>query len=374
MNRTGASALPPLLLLLLALAHWGCASSRTRVATRPPGQFSHFIGLTNFSRFARTRADHGDTILLSPEIRSPSAWNQLIVSWNAAAPAKTFLKLEAAASIDGRTTAFYTLGQWSPDDTLFPRTSVRGQRDADGRVETDTLQLNRPAGTLRLRITLGGANGTLPVLKFLGLCTSDTRTPAVIRPPNRAAWGRIIDIPERSQHGYPDARGWCSPASLAMVLAHWAEVLHRPEINLTVPQTAAAVYDRDFAGTGNWPFNAAFAGSFPGMRGYVTRFDDLSEVEDWIAAGIPVILSARWDLLEPGRPLDSDGHLLVCIGFTDQGDVVVNEPATHLVRGETVRRIYRRANVIRAWLKSHDTVYLVYPEGAAIPRNRFGHW
>jgi len=374
MNRTSASALPPLLLLLSALTLWGCASSRTHVSIRPYGQSSQFFGLTNFSQFARSRADHGDTVLLSPEIRSRSAWTELIVSWNADAPPKTFLKLEAAASIAGRSTTFYNLGQWSPDDTLFPRTSVHGQDDTDGRVETDTLKLNLPADAVRLRITLGGTNGTLPAIKFLGVCCSAPRARAVTHPPNRAAWGKVLDIPERSQHGYPDARGWCSPASLAMVLAHWAEVLHQPVLSPSVPQVAAAVYDRDYASTGNWPFNTAFAGSFGGMRSYVTRFDDLSEVEAWIAAGIPVILSARWDLLEPGRPLDSDGHLLVCIGFTEQGDVVVNEPATHLVRGETVRRVYRRENVTRAWRKSHNTVYLVYPESAAIPRNQFGHW
>jgi hypothetical protein len=145
-------------------------------------------------------------------------------------------------------------------------------------------------------------------------------------------------------------------------------------MNLTVPEVAAAVYDAEFRGTGNWSFNAAFAGSFPGMRSYVTRLDDLSEVEDWIAAGIPVILSARWDLLKPGRPLDTAGHLVVCIGFTETGDVVINDPATRVEKGESVRRVYRREDVIRSWAKSHNTVYLVFPESARIPKDRFGHW
>lgn len=364
---------PWLLLSALALAFWGCTSGCTSVTVAPPRPFSQFIGLTNFSAFLRTRADPGETVLLSPEIRSAMPWNQLIVSWNADAPPNTFLRLEAAAAIAGRPTAYYNLGQWSPDGR-FPRTSVRGQQDANGRVDTDTLKLNEPADTVRLRITLGGASGVLPALKSLGLCASAPRPPAIARPPHRAAWGKLVATPERSQHGYPEARGWCSPAALSMVLAHWAEVLHRPEMNLPVPQVAAAVYDRAFAGTGNWPFNTAFAGSFRGMRAYVTRFDDLSEVEDWIAAGIPVILSAPWDLLEPGRPPDSAGHLIVCVGFTGRGDVVVNDPAARLDRGETVRRIYRRQNVIRAWSKSLNTVYLIYPENAPIPRNSFGHW
>ena len=106
----------------------------------------------------------------------------------------------------------------------------------------------------------------------------------------------------------------------------------------------------------------------------VTRFDDLSEVEDWITAGIPVILSARWDWLLPGRPVDNDGHLIVCIGFTENGDVVINDPATRLGLGESVRRIYKREGVIHSWTKSHNAVYLVYPDDAKIPRNTLGHW
>src|SRR5262249_13050241 len=149
-------------------------------------------------------------------------------------------------------------------------------------------------------------------LRFIGLCFANTAVTNAVRPSNHEAWGKTISTPERSQHGYPGEKGWCSPTSLSMVLARWAGELRRPEMELTVPQVAAQVYDKGFGGTGNWPFNTAFAGSFPGIRAYVTRFDDISEVEDWIAAGIPVILSARWDWLLPGRPVDKDGHLIVC--------------------------------------------------------------
>jgi hypothetical protein len=318
--------------------------------------------------------ENGETILLSPTIPSRIAWNELIVSWNADAPAGTFVKIEARAKLPDHPTKFYTLGNWSPDNKIFPRTSVRGQKDADGNVDTDTLILKQFANAAQIRVTLGGTNGALPSLKFLGLSFSATKVLAAARPPNHAAWGKIISTPEHSQHGYPNEKGWCSPTSLSMVLARWAEILQRPEMDLTVPQVAAAVYDKSFDGTGNWPFNTAFAGSFRGMRSYVTRLDDLAEVEDWIAAGIPVILSARWDWLQPGRPPDTDGHLIVCIGFTKDGDVVINDPATRLDRGESVRHIYKRADVIHSWTKSHNAVYLVYPVGEKIPADRFGHW
>ncbi len=361
------------------LAMAGCVSSvvlpaRESAAAGSNAGFSNFVGLEDFSGFTRSRNADGQEILLSPEINSHIPWNELIVSWNAKAPTGTFLRIDASAHLSNRQTGFYTLGNWSPDGKLFPRVSVRGQKDSDGEVHTDTLIMNQPASAVQIRVTLGGANGAMPTLKFLGLSFSNTKIATASRPPDHAAWGKIISTPERSQHGYPNEQGWCSPTSLSMTLARWADVLHRPEMNLTVPEVAVAVYDPEFRGTGNWSFNAAFAGSFPGMRSYITRLDDLAEVEDWIAAGIPVILSARWDLLKPGRPLDTAGHLVVCIGFTETGDVVLNDPATRLEKGESVRRVYRREDVIRSWAKSHNTVYLVFPESARIPKDRFGHW
>jgi hypothetical protein len=357
------------LVLLVAAIGAGCKSASHSIKS----SFSYFAGQKNFSNYVHSSASSGE-ILLSPEIKSRIPWNELVVSWNTTAPAGTFVKIEACAIVPWKKTKFYTLANWSPDNKTFPRTSVRGQKNADGNVDTDTLILNEPAKAAQIRVTLGGTNGVQPTLKFLSLSFSNTKVPPVTRPPNRAAWGKIITTPEHSQFGYPNEKGWCSPTSLSMVLSRWSDVMRRPEMDLNVPEVAKKVYDQGFAGTGNWPFNTAFAGSFRGMRSYVTRLDDLSEVEDWIAAGIPVILSARWDWLLPGRPPDNDGHLIVCIGFTETGDVVINDPATRLEKQESVRRIYKRDDVIHSWTKSHNAVYLIYPESAQIPANRFGQW
>ncbi len=361
----------PNVAFLLSLALFlGC---RTAPVPVKPG-FSHFVGLDQFSAFSRSQNEHGETILLSPEIKSGIPWNELILYWNAQAPAGSFLKVEASAISAGHATKFYQLGDWSADNKAFPRSSVRNQKDADGSVRTDTLALTQLADAVQIRVTLGGTDGAQTTLKFLGASFSNTRVPAASMPPNRAAWGKIVSTPERTQHGYPGASGWCSPTSLSMALARWADILNRPEMKLSVPQVADAVYDASYDGTGNWAFNTAFAGSFGDMRSYVTRFDDLAEVEEWIAAGIPVILSARWDWLQPGRPLDAAGHLIVCIGFTETGDVIINDPAAHLDRGQTVRQIYKREDVLRSWSHSHHAVYLLYPTTAKLPANRYGHW
>ena len=249
----------------------GCNS----IGRNTGNNFSYFTAVKNFSTFTESQNQKGETVLLSPEIKSRIRWNQLVVSWNASLPSGTFLNVEASAISSGAQTKFYTLGNWFLENKMFPRASVRGQNDADGTVDTDTLVLHGLADSAQIRVTLGGTNSRPPLLKFLGLSFANTTVATTVRRPNRAAWGKIISTPERSQHGYPDEKGWCSPTSLSMVLSRWAQVLHRPEMDLTVPQVAAAVYDNDFAGTGNWPFNTAFAGSFDGMRGYVTRFDDI---------------------------------------------------------------------------------------------------
>jgi hypothetical protein len=340
----------------------------------PHAAYSHFTALTDFSKFERKQNSDGQVVLLSPKIKSPIEWDQLVLSWNAQAAPGTFLIAEARAFQSRHATKFYSWGVWSPDNQAFLRKSVSSQKDSDGEVRVDTLALNRPAGAVQIRVTLGGTNGSLPRLKFLGVSFCHTKIIPSPLEPNRAAWGKTIATPERSQRSYAGGNGWCSPTSLSMVLARWGAESNRPDWKVDAPETAAGVFDGEFKfHTGNWSFNTAFAGGFEGMRAYVTRFSDISELEDWVAAGIPLVISARWDLLQDGRPDDFNGHLSVCRGFTENGDVIINDPWTDLAV-ESVRHIYKRENVLRAWKTSHNTVYLVYPENVKLPTDRFGHW
>jgi hypothetical protein len=64
----------------------------------------------------------------------------------------------------------------------------------------------------------------------------------------------------------------------------------------------------------------------------------------------------------------------VCVGFTDKGDVVANDPGTSARGSVRARRVYGREKVADAWKKSKNAVYLIYPEATQIPANRLGHW
>src|SRR4030095_1292572 len=125
---------------------------------------------------------------------------------------------------------------WSEQSTVFQRESVLNQKDEDGDVKTDTLVLSRPAHSVQLRLTVGGGDRSRARLKFVGLSFfSATAKPAPMQP-NYSAWGKAIDVPQRSQLAYEGGRGWCSPTCLSMVLGHWARGFECPGLNVAVPE------------------------------------------------------------------------------------------------------------------------------------------
>ena len=128
-----------------------------------------------------------------------------------------------------------------------------------------------------------------------------------------------------------------------------------------VDHAARMTYDYSYDGTGTWPFNTAYAAQHAG-HAFVTRFKSLVGVERFIKAGIPVITSLRFAKGElhnvpPATANGSNGHLMVVVGFTAAGDVVVNDPAADTRRG--VRRVYDRGEFENAWLKR-------YPQGGSM--------
>lgn len=329
-----------------------------------------FIAFKSFGTFKKSPGQQpGEIILTSREIHSRIAWDELIASWNVEIPASAYLKIEARAVYPDRTTKWYGLGLWSGDPALHPRESVRRQKDADGDVDTDTLILREPTKRFQVRLTMKGTGRERPKLKFLGLSLTDTGAQRKPLPPNRAAWGRTLDVPERSQMAYENGGVLCSPTTVSMMLAHWSRVLKRPSLDRDVPEIVTGVHDPKWGGTGNWVFNTAYAGALPGMRAYTTRLTDVAELEDWIARGIPVGLSLCYNRLR-GKGREPSGHLVVCVGFTATGDVVVNDPGT----SKNVRKVFPRANLVDAWAHSKNAAYFIYPEKVRLPKDRFGHW
>jgi hypothetical protein len=162
----------------------------------------------------------------------------------------------------------------------------------------------------------------------------------------------ILDVPPRSQYVRDDKRGWCSPASLAMIHAYHG-------IDVPVEETARAVFDRSYNGTGNWTFNVAYSGSL-GLRAVVAYLQNLDHAQRLIERNLPIAISYSWREGElPGAPLEhSDGHLAVLCGFTANGDCAINDPAA-----PNVRVVYPRRAIEAIWQRADGVAYVVAPNG-----------
>ncbi|PTX58907.1 peptidase C39-like protein [Melghirimyces profundicolus] len=295
------------------------------------------------------------------------SFEEAIASWQAVTPKGTWMEVELKARTKKGWTKWYSMGVWHEHDQPFQRHSVRGQGDRDGYVAVDTLKLKKSATAVRARVTLFTEDlSQTPVLRSYGIAFSKGKDKPG-RVPSRGATP-ALDVPMRSQMVYPDGgEVWCSPTSTSMVMAYWANVTGNRDWDQRVPEVVEGVWDYVYDGGGNWPFNTAYAAS-KGLEGKVVRLSSLAEVERWVRAEVPVIISLGYKEGElTGSPIPSSpGHLLVIRGFDDKGNVLTNDPAGP--SNESVRITYDRGEMERLWLEhSNGTVYLIHPRGWKTP-------
>ena len=307
----------------------------------------------------------------SPEITTAFDYKEAIASWNASTPTGTWVEVQFRTRYGTRWSKWYVLGIWASDDSTIRRHSVQSQGDSDGFVAVDTFissAKKATTNTFQLKFRLFSADTiSTPSVRNASIAYS-TSAPksASVSAGNPALWDTLINVPECSQMVYPDGgEVWCSPTSTSMVLAYLDG--YSGECEPRVRAAVDGVFDWIYDGHGNWPFNTAYASTF-GYEGYAARFTSLARAEEYIAAGIPVIMSIAWDKKElTGANIDStNGHLLVLVGFDASGNPIVNDPAAPT--NESVQRTYLRSEFEPLWLEaSGGTVYLIYPQEAAVP-------
>jgi hypothetical protein len=335
------------------------------------------------------RAYHGTTYDLGSWTSAPVtpgfAFTQLVSSWSASTPKNSWVEVRVRVTSGPARSHWMVLGRWASSDKHVRRTSVPGQSDPLGHVDVDTWKAASAADSYQLQVRLmrrSGAASAPPTVSSLGAMTSalPSTVPAVSAP--GAASGVVLDVPrysqmvhrgEFSQYG-GGGEAWCSPTSTAMVLGYYGRLPAPSSYSWVGPRTdpwvdavARGTYDTAYEGTGNWPFNTAYASS-RGLSAFVTRLRSLSEVETLVAAGIPVIVSVSFPAGGLyGAPISSTaGHLLVIVGFTATGDVVVNDPAASSASG--VRRTYDRAQLESVWLGgSGGTAYVIHDAAHPLP-------
>lgn len=381
---------------------WTSAPDFARGASegvRPDGPgaitIAHTVGTTSYTDPYGAGTKNWDYARwTSPTVPVGFGATQLVASWTADTPHGTWLQVEMRGHTGaGADTKWYVMGRWAKDDPGLGgdinRTTVPGQADDNGNVDIDTFIAKNALTSYQLRVTLYRAPGehVRPTLRSVGAMASavpDRKTVPVS--PLGGAEGIELSVPPYSQNihsgQYPEYDGggeaWCSPTSTSMVVAYWKHGPSREDMSWIDPSyadpqvdyAARSTYDYNYEGTGNWPFNPAYAGRF-GLNGFVTRLRSVNEIEQFIKAGIPVVTSQSFKADElPGAGYSTNGHLFVIVGFTAEGDPIINDPASS--SDAVVRNVYPRANFENVWQRSSSSggiVYIMYPPGHKLPKN-----
>ncbi|TIC88450.1 peptidase C39 family protein [Nocardioides sp. GY 10113] len=329
----------------------------------------------------------------SPWIAPGFSFTELIASWSAATPGASWIEVRVrgrSAGTGGSRTSWDVLGRWARGDKRIQRSSVSGQTDDGTSVAVDTWRTTGLA-SYQLRVVLlrgagGGARPSLDLTTAMASALPSTAGATSTPGPGR---GIVLPVPRYSQMvhtgHYPEWGGggeaWCSPTSTSMVLGYY-DALPRPRTyrwvagehtDPWVDHAARMTYDHTYDGTGNWPFTTAYAAPLAG-KAFVTRLRSLREAERFIAAGIPLVVSVAFGRGElDGTPISaSNGHLLVISGFRQNGDVVVNDPASSTRAG--VRRTYGRDQFEKVWLEaSGGLAYVIHDQAHPLPSSP-GNW
>ncbi|PBC81237.1 Peptidase_C39 like family protein [Streptomyces sp. 2112.3] len=313
----------------------------------------------------------------SPVHRLPVPATEVVASWNAHTPPGTWIAVELRGTYtDGGRTPWYVMGRWTAGDgdADIRRTSVDGQKDGKSSISTDTFAIDTPASGLRLtsyelRVTLcrrpGG--GATPTVWRLGAMGSDLPDRFEVPASTPRLVGRELTVPRYSQEihkgQYPEydngGEAWCSPTSSQMIVEYWGRKPTRQQLSWVNPDyadpqvchAARYTFDYQYDGCGNWPFNAAYAATYRDLQSLVTRLSSLTDAERLIHAGIPVITSQSFLKTElDGAGYGTAGHLMTIVGFTKDGDVIANDPASP--DDAAVRHVYRRRQFENVWLRT----------------------
>lgn len=325
-------------------------------------------------------ADKKGTVWRSSWVSTPQPSTAMLPSWNATRmKSGTWLKIHVRVASGSAVSRWKTVAEWRHALAGGKRRTYGQQADSLAHLDTDIIRARSGQTFTRWQIQVNikrkSTTRKSPILRSVAGVSSTYVTKSART--SRTTMTKTVDlaVPAYSQmlHSghYPQYGGggqaWCSPTSTAMVLRYWGRgptaknYRWAKGVDPWVDYAARFTFDSSYNGTGTWPFNTAYASRY-GTDAVVHRLGNLAHVEAYIKQGVPVIASIAFGRGKlTGSPISATpGHLVVIRGFTDQGHVIVNDPAGRL-NGD-VRRTYKREQFEKAWLGgSGGVVYIIAP-------------
>jgi hypothetical protein len=335
---------------------------------------AQIILVKNENKYAKVGVYTSDIIHTLP-------FQYLILSWNADTPEKTSINIEAQVLVDKVEPKLWSnwlsFGTWCSGSGRSSA-SKTDNIDEFSYVDTDTLKLKASNGetakAVRYRVTLTTSDSKVtPAVKLIAGTLRNTEATGSLPSlyarhslPELDNLNKELPVPRFSQMlRDPKISGIiCSPTSITMILNYYG-------LNLVPEETAAGVYDTEYDGYGNWPFNTAFAGS-KGFEAYVVYCSSIYDLKREIYNNHPLAVSMKYqnsmevDAKLPvihGAPIKkTNGHLIVVCGFIKEDGkeyVIVHDPAA--ASDEAVRLKYLLEEFDAAWKTSGRVAYIIHP-------------
>ena len=296
---------------------------------------------------------------IGPEVRTEFGFTELIPSWNVMCPPNTGVRFDVRTrdARSGRWTPWLYVGQWGRNVGNRERVVTCNW----GTVHVDTLVLDRPADAYQIRARLESFDLDTSVnpsirrvsVSYSGRVRDRETRERLTRPLTvEGNWRRDLAVPFFAQGTAPaNVKGSiCSPTSTTMVLSYWG--VTRP-----VTENALAIYDDERDIFGNWGRAVARAGEL-GFDAWLTRMRNWDQVRAMIAQGQPVIAAINFEKGQFASSVltDTNGHLIVIRGFTKDGDVICNDPAS---KDKGYGVVYKADELAQAWFANAGGVAYV---------------
>jgi len=295
-------------------------------------------------------------------INTEFPFNDLVPSWNIDVPAGGgfAVQIRMARQQDDFWTPFYYLGSWG----RAPQVDKKVTADDNGLINIDYFQSNNRFDRIQYRVLLSGSDlGHPPIIRRVGLAYSNTLNDVnlfvthrrKIDPGPKEKWARRLPVPWRSQKAEDKkiSGSICSPTSVSMVM-------HYRGIDEPTAKVCATIWDEEYELYGNW-WRAVQGAYTYGLPGYIERFGDWNAVKQHIARDEPVIASikVKKGQLRNSPYRETNGHLLVIVGFDEAGNVHINDPAAATADQGTTT--YAREDMEQVWLANGGVGYIILP-------------
>ena len=278
-------------------------------------------------------------------------FDELMISWNAARPAKGRYLFYVSAKLEAWSPWFLYAVWGSEGQSSF----LSELEESSIRVYQDALEVleGKKATGFQMRVVLDG-DASLEDLHSLHVYINSDRSEKSFQETSYShpIYLQVAGLSQMILHHdrYDDL---CSPTSTAAVLRYLSS-----NKGIDPVEFAERVWDNGFDIFGNWVFNVAEAFTELGQEWscWVERFNSFHEIYQKLDQGIPVIVSVKGPLV--GSFLYyTGGHLMAVIGYDpDNQRVICMDPAAP--SDEEAHISYALSDFLQAWSGRGRVVYV----------------